>query len=79
VVLDAREETIDSREKLIAKELTERDTAVSTRERQVDADQARLLSFDKTLQLKAAALEADRAALDARIKAFQDKVAALSA
>lgn len=79
IALDDRESIIDSREKLISDELTLRDAAVMSRETQVAANEVRQTEFDLDLQLRAAALDADRAALDARIKAFQDKVASLSA
>ena len=77
--LDAREATIDSREKMISEELTARDKAVAEREKQSAATESRQADFDVTLQLRAAALDADRAALELRIKAFQEKVASLTA
>jgi hypothetical protein len=76
--LDDRESSINSREKMISDELTLRDSDVMAREKQAAAVELRQMEFDLSLQLRAAALEADRVALDTRIKAFQDKVASLS-
>ena len=76
--LDAREATLDAREKLMSDELTARDATVQAREKQAEVTETRLAEFDKSLQLRAAALDAERVTLEARIKAFQDKVASLS-
>lgn len=70
--LDKLQQEFDVKSAAAANELTAAKAQIAARE-QTLAD-AQLLCNDKL-----AALESDRASLNARIKAFQDKVAALSA
>ena len=53
--------------------------ALAVREGRVSANETSLAAFQVMLETRAAKLDADRMALEDRVKAFQDKVAALSA
>ena len=77
--LDDRERVINDREKLISDELTLRDTDIQTREDRVAAKEANVAQATAENAKIRSVLEEQAAALDARIKAFQEKVAALSA
>lgn len=52
--------------------------ALVVREGRVSANETSLAAFQVMLEGRAAKLDADRVSLDDRVKAFQDKVAALS-
>ena len=58
--------------------LTSRNTQLDALATQLASKEASLTKLDETLANGKAQLAADRAALDARVKAFQDKVAALN-
>ena len=53
--------------------------ALVVREGRVSVNETSLAAFQVMLETRAAKLDADRMALEDRVKAFQDKVAALSA
>jgi chromosome segregation ATPase len=77
--LDAREASLDSREKMISDELTQRDIDVQTREDRVAAAEANVAQLEaKNIKLRSD-LEDQASALEARIRAFQEKVASLTA
>ena len=77
--LDEREKAIDSREKMISDELTLRDTDIQTREDRVAAKESNVAQAAAENDKIRSVLEEQAAALDARIKAFQEKVASLTA
>jgi hypothetical protein len=52
--------------------------AVAERERRVSSNEASQAALKDKLEERSAQLDSDRAVLDSRVKAFQDKVAALS-
>jgi hypothetical protein len=64
--------------KAFAAETVAKTADLMTREQQVASREAAVVVQQAEYASKLQALEADRAALDARVKAFQDKVAALS-
>jgi hypothetical protein len=64
--------------KAFAAETVAKTADLTQREQQVANREAAVAERETDYVTKAAALEANRATLDARIKAFQDKVAALS-
>jgi hypothetical protein len=65
--------------KAFAAEAVAKTADLTTREQQVASREAAVAALQAEYASKLQALDADRAALNARVKAFQDKVAALSA
>jgi hypothetical protein len=65
--------------KAFAAETVAKTADLMTREQQVASREAAVAALQAEYASKLQALDADRAALNARVKAFQDKVAALSA
>lgn len=78
-VQDTRELELNARETDTADAFSARDKELSLREKQVQSQKDSLNAQEAKLFGDAAQLASDRAALEARIKAFQDKVAALNA
>lgn len=81
----AKGKDLDAREKAFNAGCADKETAlqskadaVAERERQVFANETAQAAIKQKLEERAAQLDADRAVLDSRVKAFQDKVAALS-
>jgi beta-galactosidase/beta-glucuronidase len=74
----ARETALDTREAEFDKSVFARESAIDKREKAADAREQQQQHVDNDLAAKKAKLFADDAALQARIKAFQDKVAAIS-
>lgn len=77
--LDAREAVLDKRSADMEAEINSRLDAMALRETRNQTIENSLNALQVSLDERSAKLDADRAALDARVKAFQDKVAALSA
>lgn len=78
-VLDNREKVLDTREKADGVAQANRKKALDIRDAQLVAERAILNKRAAELEEKAAALLAGEASLAARVKAFQDKVALLTA
>lgn len=76
--LDAREAVLDKRSADMEAEINSRLDAMALRETRNQTIENSLNALQVSLDERSAKLDADRAALDARVKAFQDKVAALS-
>lgn len=77
--LDAREAVLNARSKDMDTELNARADVLSQREKRNATIEASLSALQLSLDERAMKIDSDRSALDARVKAFQDKVAALSA
>lgn len=76
--LDVREKAFNAGCASMETVLQSKSDAVAERERLASANETSLAAFQTRLEERAAQLDADRAVLDSRVKAFQDKVAALS-
>ena len=76
---DARDKELSAREDDFVAKSDAREKELGIREARVQSQMDALDSKDAMLFANQAQLMVDRAALDARIKAFQDKVAALNA
>jgi len=77
--LKTREKSLADNEKTFETSSVEREKTIEARKATVDTREMHQQQTQKNLDDKEVKLAADQAALDARIKAFQDKVAALSA
>ncbi len=77
--LDAREAVLDKRSADMEADINARMDVMAQREKRNATIEASLNALQSSLDERAIKLEADRVALEARVKAFQDKVAALSA
>jgi len=77
--LDAREAVLDKRSADMEADINARMDVMAQREKRNSTIEASLNALQLSLDERAIKLEADRVALEARVKAFQDKVAALSA
>ena len=76
--LDARELALNIRYADVENALQAKADAVAERERRVSSNEVSQATLKDKLEERSAQLDADRAVLDSRVKAFQDKVAALS-
>ena len=76
--LDAQEKAFAARCADMEVALQAKADAVAERERRVSSNEVSQAALKDKLEERAAQLDADRAVLDSRVKAFQDKVAALS-
>jgi ribonuclease Y len=76
--LDARELALNIRYADVENALQAKADAVAERERRVSSNETSQATLKDKLEERSAQLDADRAVLDSRVKAFQDKVAALS-
>ena len=76
--LDTREKAFNAGCASMEVVLQSKADAVAERERLASANETSLAAFQTRLEERSAQLDADRAVLDSRVKAFQDKVAALS-
>jgi chromosome segregation ATPase len=76
--LDAQEKAFAARCADMEVALQAKADAVAERERRASANETSLTAFQARLEERSSQLDADRAVLDSRVKAFQDKVAALS-
>lgn len=76
--LDTREKAFNAGCASMEVVLQSKADAVAERERRASANETSLTACQAKLEERAAQLDADRAVLDSRVKAFQDKVAALS-
>ena len=84
-VATAKGKDLDAREKAFNAGCADKEAALQSqanavveRERQVSANETAQAAIKQKLEERSAQLDADRAVLDSRVKAFQDKVAALS-
>jgi chromosome segregation ATPase len=77
--LKTREDALANSIKAFDLDSANRETALSIREKATDTCEKRQQQTQANLDAKEAKLIADQSALDARIKAFQDNVAALKA
>lgn len=77
-LLDAREEALIARESSFDVEYAAKIQNIESRYAAVAQSEANALSRDNALTEKEAALKAEQIALDVKVKALQDKVAALS-
>ena len=77
--LDAREAALLVEQRSFASEAAAKTSDLMSREQQVFNREATVAALQTEYASKLQALDADRASLNARVKAFQDKVAALSA
>jgi uncharacterized protein related to proFAR isomerase len=77
--LKAREDLLADSIKTFDEDSAKRETALFAREKTSDTREMHQQQTQNNLDVKEAKLLADQATLDARIKAFQDKVAALKA
>lgn len=77
--LKTREDALADSIKAFDLDSANRETALSVREKATDTCEKRQQQTQANLDAKEAKLIADQSALDARIKAFQDNVAALKA
>jgi len=77
--LKTREKALDAQTTAFGVSCKEREAELATREKAADARAAQQEQTQANLTALAAKLAADQTALDARVKTFQDKVAALSA
>lgn len=77
--LDVREAVLDKRSADMEADINARMDVMAQREKRNATIEASLNALQSSLDERAIKLEADRVALEARVKAFQDKVAALSA
>jgi chromosome segregation ATPase len=76
--LDAREKAFNASCADMEMALQSKADAVAERERLATVNETSLAVCQSRLDERSAQLDADRAVLDSRVKAFQDKVAALS-
>jgi len=76
--VEAKELAFNLHSAEIEASLTSKADALVMRENQLSANKTSLAAFQTMLDGRAAKLDADRVLLDNRVKAFQDKVAALS-
>lgn len=76
--IEAEAAVLDKSQKAFAADVADKTVSLMNREQQVSNREAAVAALQAEYAQKLQAVEADRAALDARIKAFQDKVAALS-
>jgi hypothetical protein len=76
--LDAREAALLAEQKSFATEAAAKTAGLMAREQQVAKFEAAVVVLQTEYATKLQSVDADRIALDARIKAFQDKVAALT-
>jgi chromosome segregation ATPase len=79
VEIEARENALDMQAKAFSASSAEREVSLTNREKAADARDIQQDKRNEELTVLAAKLAADQSALDARVKTFQDKVAALSA
>lgn len=79
VKLDAQSATLEQAQKAFAAETAAKTVDLMRREQQVTNREATVAAIQTEYVEKLAALDEDRASLNARVKSFQDKVAALSA
>lgn len=77
--LEAKQTAFDKSQKEFAAAVKAKESDFNDREVQLIAREQSLANAQEVCNDKLAAVEADRISLNARIKAFQDKVAALSA
>lgn len=78
VKLDALAKELETIEATVTKKLDARDKELTALAALLSAKEESLSKLQSTLANDKARLDADRVALDARIKAFQDKVAAIN-
>ena len=76
--LSALEEALLGQQNSFASEMAAKTADLTSREKQVAKRETTVSALQTEYSSKLQSLDADRAALDARIKAFQDKVAALA-
>jgi chromosome segregation ATPase len=76
--LSALEEALLVQQNAFASEMATKTADLTSREKQVAKRETTVSALQTEYSSKLQSLDADRAALDARIKAFQDKVAALA-
>jgi chromosome segregation ATPase len=76
--LDVREKAFNAGCASMEVALQAKADAVAERERRASSNEVSQAALKDKLEERAAQLDADRAVLDSRVKAFQDKVAALS-
>lgn len=76
--LDTREKALSALRADMEVALQTKANAVAERERRVSSNEVSQTALKNKLQERSDQLNADRAVLDSRVKAFQDKVAALS-
>ena len=76
--LDAKELALNIRYADVEVALQSKADAVAERERRASSNEVSQAALKDKLEERSAQLDADRAVLDSRVKAFQDKVAALS-
>ena len=77
--IEAEAATLEKAQKAFAADTADKTVSLMNREQQVANREAAVAVLQAEYANKLQAVEADRATLNARIKAFQDKVAALSA
>ena len=77
--LDDREKALDARAKDFETGMAKRSADAAARESRLTARESDLVKWQENLSAADAKLKNDRDALDARVKAFQAKVAALTA
>jgi hypothetical protein len=77
--IEAEAAVLDKSQKAFAADVADKTVSLMNREQQVANREAAVAVLQTEYTVKLQALDADRAALNARVKAFQDKVAALSA
>jgi chromosome segregation ATPase len=77
--LDEREKALNARASELDTSLSQRETDINRRAAALDDRDAELAGWQKRLADAERKLNEDRATLDARVKAFQAKVAALTA
>lgn len=76
--LDAKELALNIRYADVEVALQSKADAVAERERRASSNEVSQAALKDKLEERSTQLDADRAVLDSRVKAFQDKVAALS-
>jgi hypothetical protein len=76
--LDAQEAALLAEQKAFASESSAKTVDLVNREQQVANRESAVVALQTEYASKLQSIDADRVALDARIKAFQDKVAALT-
>lgn len=77
--IEAEAAALDKSQKAFAADVADKTVSLMNREQQVANREGAAVAMQAEYAEKLKALQADRDALNARIKAFQDKVAALSA
>ena len=76
--IEAEAAVLDKSQKAFAADVADKTVSLMNREQQVSNSEAAVAAAQAEYAEKLQALQADRDALNARIKAFQDKVAALN-